>query len=310
VIRVSDAAILACTSAPDYDPVALASEPTMGEITETDPDEPLKFRPIQRLYQPGWAMAWVTAAEALEAGGEAGQALECDGAWRCGRKLYRCTSSHGRISLGEALQEGCRIAIQKTAQAAGAQRYRDFLKRIHLLDSASVYLRGETGRMPDFFNWRALENLAEAAIGEGAAALPPMSVARFFLSVARDGEVVQPYLVARIRSPSGRVYMEGSAKPLGQAFSQRVARQLCSLMAESARHLCHDVEPDEEVGAVAWLVKGASHVPSGEAWFVAVYPWSQPALLVLCVVERAGTADDAVHRGLSILNYARLLRLE
>jgi len=306
VIRVSDGALLAAASLPGYDPVAAASDPASLEISITDPAEPMRFRPIQKLYRPGWGMAWVTAAAALDTG-DAGllRGLTCGGGWKAGRKTYHCTAAHGALSLREALHQGCTVAIQQLADRVGAERYRGFIKRTHLLDQASIYLPGEAGRMPDLFDWRAGENLAETAVGQGVVEVTPLALARFFLGVARGGQVVQPYLVSRILRPDGRVCLRGEAKALGEGSSEGVAKEIGDSMAEAAEALRGDTFAGENSAAVSWWVPAGGNRLDGEAWLVAMAPWPGPDLLVACVVEGATDASVAVETGLSLLNYAR-----
>ncbi|MCD6351907.1 MAG: hypothetical protein J7M26_07300 [Armatimonadetes bacterium] len=306
VLRLADGATLAAVSRPGFDPVAVGADPAQREIAETDPDEPLVFKPLQKLYRPGWAMAWVTAGAALASGdAHAAEGLLCEGAARFGRKLYHCSDVHGRLTLEQALRRRCKIAVQKAAERVGAEKYRSFVKKVHLLDQANFFLPSEAGKLPDLFNWRARENLAETAIGDGAVRLTPLQVARYFLAVGQGGEVVQPYLVAQVMRPGGKPALVGEGKSLGRGMSSQVAETLGGWLADTAEGLFADGLGQPPGAGVAWWVPRGGHHPDGQAWFVALDPWPQPRYLVLVLVERAQGEQEAVEAGQRLLNYVR-----
>ncbi|MBC7288432.1 MAG: hypothetical protein H5T86_10400, partial [Armatimonadetes bacterium] len=270
VIRVKDAAVLAAVSSPSYDCVEIGADPTALEIAETDPTEPLTFRPIQKLYAPGWAMAWVTAAAALE-NLRASQELDCDGAWRLGTLTVECHRAHGRVDVARAVEYGCKVGIAQLAHEMGPDVLRATIKRLHLLDAANMFLDSVPGKMPDFYSWRGPRNLIEAALGTREARLTPLAVARFFLCVARGGTVVQPYLIRSIVSPGGKVWMEGGPRVLGQGLSPSTSAMLMDLLTRTAASL--PLEDNAILGggglaAVAWWHgDAAQRFAKGESFF-------------------------------------------
>lgn len=307
-VRVSDGAVMAAVSSPSFDPVAIAADTALLEITRTDPDEPLVFRPAQRLYRPGWAMAWVTAAAAIEAGCWAeGQRLECGGAWRCGRKVYRCTADHGRLSLPQALRRQCVVGIQRLAHVVGRDAFRDFIKRLHLLDRPALGIAGLAGKLPDLYNWRARENLAETAVGTGAVRLTPVAVARFFLAVARSGDVVQPYVIERVVSSSGKVMLKGRPDSLGAAWSAEAARRLGELVSAASGTVDEEAASAPACAVVSWWVASQERPERGEAWAVVLAPWPGAKVVVLAVVEKARDERAAVEKAVYLINYLQRL---
>jgi peptidoglycan glycosyltransferase len=304
VVRVSDGALLAAVSVPSYDPLAVASSKADWEIAATDPNQPLLFRPLENVYPPYWGMAWVVAAAVLEAGVGADAGLECDGAWRAGRIVVRCPRSHGRLGLPEALLQQCHVALAQAAERLGVERFRAFVKRVHLLDNGHLYLPSRAGAMPDFFGWRWRENFIEASLGERETRLTPLAMARFFLSLARGGEVLQPYLLSEVCSPAGRVLVRGCARSLGQGLSRPVADQLASLLKQAARQLGAEGESSGAAWAgTAWWGAPRRQPNAGEAWFVGLGPWPQPRVLLLLVLEKAANENVAVEVGLPLLHY-------
>ncbi|MCX7598554.1 MAG: penicillin-binding transpeptidase domain-containing protein [Armatimonadetes bacterium] len=309
-VRVGDGAVLAAASAPGFNPLMMTTDEEV-EVVATDPYQPLLFRPTQKLYAPGWAMAWVAAVAAIEHGQDLAQRRwECDGAWQCGRMTIRCPVAHGRVGLAEALLRRCRVAITQASDELGAVAFRDMLKALHLLDQgAGMGLPSAAGKMPDLFNWRGRENLADAVLGQRFVRLTPLAVARLFLTMARGGEVVQPYLVAQVRSPSGRMIRAFQAKALGKAVSSQTAARVIELVAaggEQYRSTTVELGRAEDLGgagAVAWWVEDEEKPGLGNAWLVGMAPAAQPQILVALVLEDVPDEKMAVELGMSLLNY-------
>lgn len=309
-VRVSDGAVLAAASAPAFNPLAMATAEEI-EVVATDPYQPMLFRPTQALYAPGWAMAWVAAAEALEHDQDlARPRWECRGAWQCGRMTVRCRVAHGRVSLADALLRQCRVAITQASDALGAESFRDLIKALHLLDQArDMGLPSAAGKMPDLFGWRGRENLADAVLGDRFVRLTPLAVERFFVTMARGGEVIQPYLVAQVRSPSGRVLEAVEAKSLGRAVRPETAAQIVQLMRASGElYKPAAVEFGGlgdlgGTGAAAWWIPDPEKPGLGTAWLVAMAPAPQPQIVLTLVLEDVPDEKMAVELGMSLLNY-------
>lgn len=309
-VRVGDGAVLAAASAPGFNPLMMTTDEEV-EVVAADPYQPLLFRPTQKLYGPGWAMAWVAAAAAIERGqGFAERRWECGGAWQCGRMTVRCSSAHGRVGLAEALLRGCRVAMTQASDELGGAFFRDFLKALHLLDQgAGMGLPSVAGKMPDLFDWRGRENLADTVLGERFVRLTLLSVTRFFLTMARGGEVIQPCLVAQIKSPSGRVVRAFQAQRLGRAVRPETAARIIELVAaggERYRATAVELGRTEDLGgtgATAWWVPDEERHGIGTAWLVGMAPAAQPQIIVALVLEDVPDEKMAVELGMSLLNY-------
>jgi peptidoglycan glycosyltransferase len=303
-LRTSDAAVLAAASSPSFDPVGLGDSENKTVVTD-DPAQPLLFRPVQGLYNPGWGMAWATTAAGLSSrDARVTTGLQCGGRYECDGHRIQCPAVHSKVTLPSALLQGCRIGVVEAAQRLGVKRFRAFVKAAHLLDPAALAVPAVAGRMPDFEDWRGKVNLAEAALGQRETRVTPLAVARFFLSVARGGEVVQPFLVAQVKSPSGNIIEEGKARGLGRCMSARAAGQTRLLMERSARAWIPEGTAEAApLAFAAWWVPSAEMPMRGEAWIVALSPEPKPNLVLVLVLEDQADEKMAVDLGLSLLHY-------
>ncbi len=304
-LRTSDGAVVASASSPSFDPVDLGDSENTTVLTN-DPAQPLLDRPVQGLYNPGWGMAWVTAAAALASrDARVTTGLTCGGRYECDGHRILCSAVHGKVTVASALEQGCTAGIAQSAERLGPARFKAFVKAAHLLDPAALSVPSQPGRMPDFENWRGKVNLAEAALGERETRLTPLAMARFFLSVARGGEVIQPFLVAQVKSPSGRLVEQGKARDLGRCMTARVAGNMRTLMLASDRAwtTATTAGPREPAAFAAWWSPSQEMNLRGEAWFVAFAPTQNPSIVVLMVLEDQADEKMAVDQGLSLLNY-------
>jgi cell division protein FtsI/penicillin-binding protein 2 len=284
--------------------------PDEVELLATDPTQPLLFRPTQGLYNPGWAMGWVAAAAVLAEDPAAAKATyDCSGAWQCGRMAVRCPQGHGRLTLAGALSRGCHVALTQAADRMGRDGFRRFLKAAHLLDMAGdLPLQSVAGRLPDLYDWRGRENLADTVIGNRFVRITPWAVARFFAALARQGQVAQPFLVSEVRSPSGRTAEAGRAQELGWAVSPEAASQLLQVLSTEAPRYTAATEQFRGgvdlggVGVAAWWVPYPDRNGMGCGWLVAMSPMPQAQVLALLVLEDVADDKMAVELGLSLLN--------
>jgi peptidoglycan glycosyltransferase len=303
-VRTNDGAVVAAASSPGFDPIDLGDNENTTVLTN-DPAQPLLDRPVEGLYNPGWGMAWVTAAAALASrDARVTTGLTCAGRYEIDDHKIVCPAAHGAVTVASALEQGCLVGITQSAERLGPVRFKNFVHAAHLLDPASLAVPSQPGRMPDFTDWRGKVNLAEAALGERETRLTPLAMARFFLSIARGGEVIQPFLVAQVKSPSGRVVEEGKGRDLGRAMSAKVAGNMKALMLASDRA---PVTPETGRSApsayAAWWSPSEIMNARGDAWFVALSPTQNPTTVVLLILEDQADEKMAVDQGLSLLNY-------
>jgi peptidoglycan glycosyltransferase len=303
-VRTSDGAVVAAASSPSFDPADLVS-PESATVLTNDPAQPLLDRPVEGLYNPGWGMAWVTAAAALASrDAHVTTGLTCGGRYECDGHKIVCPAVHGPVTVASALEQGCLTGIAQSAERLGPKRFKDFVKAAHLLDPASLSVPSQPGRMPDFTDWRGKVNLAEASLGQRETRLTPLAMARFFLSIARGGEVIQPFLVSQVKSPSGNIVQQGKAHDLGRAMTAKVAGNMRALMLASDRAWPSAAPGRNEPAAfAAWWSPSQEMNLRGEAWFAAFTPTQNPSIVVLMVLEDQADEKMAVELGLSLLNY-------
>jgi len=59
----------------------------------------------------------------------------------------------------------------------------------------------------------------------------PLALARMTLTIANGGMIVQPYIVAAVQTPDGRILRTGNGRELGRAISAATAANVAGMMA-------------------------------------------------------------------------------
>ena len=287
-------ALLVLYSAPAYDAVAITKSEEDYNVFTYDPEKPEINRPLQGMYPPGSVFKVFTAAAAIDAGlSDPGAKVHCAGAERVAGTLVKCRRSggHGTITLRRALADSCNIAFAKLGNELGPDRFRRYVKSFHLLDAANLPLPTNTGRMADFKGFKGEMQLAEASFGQGATLLTPLSIARLTATIARGGEVVQPFIVAEVRTVGGRVMRQGESRVLGRAISKETAQAVAGMMRSVVEEGTGGVA---DIAGVEVAAKtGSAQNPAGDphAWFTCFAPADSPSVVVTVIVENGGSGS-------------------
>jgi len=294
-LEPSNGAILVMVSAPSYDAGGVLDDKFTYEMFRNDPNSPELNRATQGLYPPGSVFKIFTAAVGLDTGLAAPDTVfTCGGVERIAGSLVKCRklSGHGRLTLSRALADSCNVVFAKLAEQIGVARFRDYVKKFHLLDSSDIPLPGAQGRMADFSAYKGEMALVEAGFGQGATLLTPLAMARLTATIANGGNVVQPHLVARIAGRDGGVVREYTGRSLGQAISAETARQVAGMMQEAVEK---GTAGSVDLGGYRIAAKtGSAQNPHGEphAWMVAFGPVPAPRVVVAVVVENGGAGGS------------------
>ena len=284
-------AVLVLASSPGYDPAQVTASKTEFDLFRFDPTVPELNRAIQGLYPPGSVFKIFTAAVALDLGLVTPETtFNCRGEERIAGTRVTCRrrGGHGRLDLNHAMADSCNIVFAQLGDQIGTEKFREYVKRFHLLDKANLGIPSNAGRMYDFNEPRAEIALVEAAFGQGATLLTPLAVARMTATIANGGTVLQPYIMLEVRSPEGQLLKQGNAQELGEAISAKTAAEVAGMMVEVV---------ESGTGRPAALRRttvagktGSAENPHGaaHAWFAAFAPAENPQVVVAVILEGGG----------------------
>ncbi|WP_317055857.1 penicillin-binding protein 2 [Roseovarius rhodophyticola] len=229
--------LLACTSAPSFDPnlfvrgISVANYRALLE----DKYRPLPNKAMQGVYPPGSTFKMVTALAAMEAGvADPNETVYCPGHLRVSNRRFHCwkRAGHGNVDLHRSLRESCDVYYYEMAVRTGIDKIAEMARKLglgveHQLPLTSVSegliptkLWKETTRNDD---WRVGDSV-NASIGQGFVLASPLQLAVMTARLA-TGRSVSPRLV---KSVDGVEQPVNRGEPLG--INENMLREVRNAM--------------------------------------------------------------------------------
>ena len=222
VMDVLDGGVLALASSPGFDPndfVAGISARSWSSLLN-DPLAPLVNKAVARRYPPGSTFKLAAALAALEAGRiDPGARVWCRGHVDVGDWRFHCWKKHGhgRIDMGDALEQSCNVYFYELAKRTGVERIVEMARRLGFGAATGIGLPSEDeGILPSrawklaLFGerWQVGETL-NLGIGQGHLAATPLQLATMAARIANGRFAVAP------RLETGDGGAESAFAPLG-----------------------------------------------------------------------------------------------
>jgi penicillin-binding protein 2 len=214
VIDPESGEVLSLVSLPAYDPndFALGIDSAIWTSLNSDVLRPLQNRATQGRYPPGSTFKIVMAAAALEEGVITPDfKVACRGGGTFFGRFFRCHTTHGTVSLDEALEKSCNTyfytlgtmldvdVINRWASAfgLGVMSGIDLPYEVEGLVPSRAWKREQFSEL-----WYQGETIS-VAIGQGAVSVTPVSLAVMMATVANGGRRVTPRLLKAVREDEG-----------------------------------------------------------------------------------------------------------
>ncbi len=322
LIDVDSGAILGMYSKPGYDPNQLSGGHGKAVVRDafrrlfSDPLKPALDKTVSGAYPPGSTFKPFTALAALEKGLiDPRHQIYCRGHLRFGRRIFRCTQSHGFTDLHKGIAQSCNVYFYKLVTESGVTMDMIAAKgiRFGFGKKTGLGINAETsGRMPTRA-WMTLRNKGQfrfgftlnAALGQGATTVSVLQLGLAYAALANGGTLFQPQLVQAVETAGGAVVQE---------FSPRVRQRI--KLDSYHRKLLHQalVGGVNEEGGTAYRARLAGVDVAGKtgsaqvshrrvggrelerewyfnrdhAWFAGYAPTHAPEVAVVVLVEHGG----------------------
>ncbi|MGB9751651.1 penicillin-binding protein 2 [Roseiflexus castenholzii] len=328
-------AVLAMVSRPGFDPRGLAFNPAAPDrqaenrrideywraINAEGAGQPLLNRSTQGRYAPGSTFKTVTAVAVLlhpEQGRP--DSIDCPderptepgappvvNAVRTGLEgIIRSTPFPAEPNLERVYAFSCNTAFAEYAMRLGPDLLAETARRFDIdrpQEASNVY-NGFTDLPtlpsllyvnPGFLNSRAA--LADTGFGQGELQVTPLQMAMVAATIANDGMMMRPFLVAEIIRPDGTTVVRNGPRPIRRVMPVDVAARMRSNMRAAVAYgfgKAADAVPGVEVGGKS----GTAEYPCptsadperlcAHAWFIAIAPVDQPRFAVVVMIENGG----------------------
>jgi cell division protein FtsI (penicillin-binding protein 3) len=224
--------------------MAVMMRPATGEILSMasyptfNPNEFQSYRPrlrrnlpILENFEPGSTFKLVTLATALDLGSvKPRDIFFCEnGAYRYRSTIYHDTHDYAWLSVRQILQKSSNIGAIKISEQLDRRDFYRYMQDFGFGDKTGVALPGEsTGVLRSPRNWSGL-SMPSLSMGQelSVTALQLLSATA---AIANDGVRMQPYMVARIVSPGGKVLVENGPRAVKGVISWETAQYMMRCM--------------------------------------------------------------------------------
>ncbi|MCP5545653.1 MAG: penicillin-binding protein 2 [Akkermansiaceae bacterium] len=330
IMDVNTGEVLAMASVPDYDPNAFIPSITPERWKEYISNKrlsPFTNRAIAS-FTPGSTMKIPTAISgALQ--GMARKSFSCDGYVAYGNHKVGCWlwnmhhSSHGGLTLSQAIQRSCNPYFNKLANTIGWRAMVEGCTKVGIGMKTGIELPQEDpGILPGSRAWRAANPNASMtpaltaflSIGQGDTLATPLQLCAMTACVANGGKYYQPRIVRRVISEEGESLVKNQpilkidlveAGIKAEDF-ELIRKGMWMAVNEAGGTAGKVRQPDIEVAAKTGTAQTVdAGQKSNNSWVISFAPYDQPRYAV-CVLVQNGASGGAVCGPLVSLIYRGL----
>lgn len=226
LMDVHSGEVISMVSLPDFDPNTRPRVLTQGDAS----DSPLFNRAVQGVYELGSVFKILNTAQALELGlVNPSTMIDTKGPLRWGKFKIRDFHNYGpQLSTTDVVVKSSNIGSARVAQMIGADRQRDFLGALGLLEATPVELVEASGAKPLLpARWSELSTMT-ISYGHGLST-SPLHLATAYSSILNGGLRVRPTLLRQTGPQMGeRVVSERTSEQARSMLRQVVVRGTAS----------------------------------------------------------------------------------
>jgi peptidoglycan glycosyltransferase len=299
---IETGAIVAMWSWPTFDP-NLVADPDYDDAfdyltrLQDDPRDPLLANAYQQRYMPGSTFKVLTTGAALDFG-----VITTASTWpeeteytppQTTDPIENYAGNLCGGDLAEVFRRSCNTPFARIAVDLGGERFQDAMARWGIGDPLPIDLPGAAAStIGDFTDIdQNLPLLAIRGFGQNDDQMVPLHMAMVAATVANDGEMMEPYVVAAELDHSGRVIGQTRPTVWRRPISRVTADTLHDLMigvAESGTASCC-IALDGGIGVAAKTgtaqLNGPGEPERSHAWIIAYAPTDQPKYAVAVMLK-------------------------
>lgn len=201
MLRVSDFAVLASASYPNYDLEKYSKYGDYYVDLSTDKTSPLYNRALVGSFAPGSIFKPCVAMAALEEGViDENTVIDCTKYYDYyPSDVVACMGWHGNTSLNSAITQSCNYFFAEVGRRLGIDTMFLYAEKFGLGVKTGVEVSESTGILAgrDSTNWYE-GNTVQAAIGQSDNAFTPVQLATYVATIANNGTRYRTHLVDKI----------------------------------------------------------------------------------------------------------------
>ena len=247
VLDVNTGAVLAMSTTPAYDPNqprvlydeaaraavdALSGEQRAAALQLAQQTQ-WRNKAVSDLYEPGSVFKLITASAALDSGAcKATDYFTCAGKITVAGTRFRCANGHihGTETFARGLAVSCNPCFIQIGARLGKERFCDYFAAFGLREATGIDLPGEVKRSEYYTADRmGPVELASCSFGQSSK-VSYLQMLTAVCAVVNGGELMQPYVVAKITAPDGTVVKKVQPTVKRRVISAETSATMCRLM--------------------------------------------------------------------------------
>ena len=247
VLDVNTGAVLAMSTTPAYDPNqprilydeaaraavdALSGEQRAAALQLAQQTQ-WRNKAVSDLYEPGSVFKLITASAALDSGAcRATDYFTCAGKISVAGTRFRCANGHihGTETFARGLAVSCNPCFIQIGARLGKERFCDYFAAFGLREATGIDLPGEI-RRSEYYTADKMGpvELASCSFGQSSK-VSYLQMLTAVCAVVNGGELMQPYVVAKITAPDGTIIKEMAPTVKRRVISEETSATMRRLM--------------------------------------------------------------------------------
>jgi penicillin-binding protein 2 len=287
-VRTGELRVLAST--PRYDNTDINAS---YAAARADPSfKPFPSRATQDSVPSGSIIKPIDALAGCKEGVPTSWTVDCEGALVLGGNRFRCSGTHGRMNMEEAIAYSCNVYFFTLARRIGPEPIVAMARAAGYGHPTGVDLPYEKGGLipdPSQPGWYPGHTL-NLSIGQGDVSVTPLQVAVAMAAVATGGDILQPTVLRRLDPiPEPERFARLSSQVIGHLdLSREGLRAIRDGMRGSAVYgtsrrvpLLADFHAACKTGTAETADSAINH-----AWIAGFVPWENPRYAFAVVLHR------------------------
>ena len=327
VMNIHTGEILALYSSPSYDPNLLARRRIPSNIWREYSESvlrPLTNKVTQESFFPGSTFKVIPALAGLEYRViTPGTSFLCTGCLLFETETKCCWNKwgHGYTTLYRGIKESCDVYFYVLSERLGHRRLTEFARVFNVGRQTGVDLPVEEDGILPTVEWFTQNHPGQRmnpgytmnlAIGQGDVRMTPLQIAVVYAAIANGGRIVRPHIVTAVIDDKGvrRAIEPETLRILDISEKNRreILRSLWGVVNEAggtafayADHTIplaagktgtSQVISKEERRRIDILDEDRYAMTTDDALFVALFPYSQPRIVVVAVVQSGARGGE------------------
>jgi penicillin-binding protein A len=251
VVNPKTGAIYVMASAPTYDPNQIESNSGFAKIIKSPAAcpgsaAPLLNRAVQGLYSPGSTFKTVTAAAALDRNVYTRDSRFDDPGYctEYGQKVSNALNpdqtaeSYGNVNFLQAYEHSINAVFCNIGKTLGAKKVLDEAKQFGFYSKPPIELPSNEVAASGLYNLKthslydnaAIVDPGRLAFGQEHLLVTPLQMALVAAGVANGGKIMEPHVLAKVTSPTGKTVVRIKPKLWRRAMKPQTAATLNEFM--------------------------------------------------------------------------------